>query len=369
MATEVKFRKGTTAQSNAFTGAFAEITVDTTKQTLRVHDAVTAGGSELVNLNAEQTLDNKTLNDLLLTGTLTANSSTGSSGQYLESTGTGVQWSNIDTSSISNGTSNITVSENANVTVTVGDSLSATFSSTGLVLAGNLTVNGTTTTINSTTLTVDDLNVVVASGAADGAAANGAGLTVDGANASLTYSNTGDKWTINKPLDAGTNSVALASITNNGTDGTGNIGSSANSFNTVFAKATSAEYADLAEMYAADADYKPGTVLSIGGTAEVTESTEYADSAIAGVVSTNPAFKMNKNLKATHPVTVALTGRVPCAVVGSIKKGDLLTSSDIAGAATRLHPEDFVLGAVLGKSLENYNSDTPGIIEVLVGRI
>lgn len=71
-----------------------------------------------------------------------------------------------------------------------------------LVIAGNLQVDGTTTTINSTTLTVDDLNVVVASGAIDASAANGAGLTVDGANASLTYGNTADDFTFNKALNS-----------------------------------------------------------------------------------------------------------------------------------------------------------------------
>lgn len=70
-----------------------------------------------------------------------------------------------------------------------------------LVVAGNLQVDGTTTTINSSTLTVDDLNITVADGAADAAAANGAGLTVDGANATLTYASTGDKFVFNKRLD------------------------------------------------------------------------------------------------------------------------------------------------------------------------
>jgi hypothetical protein len=66
---------------------------------------------------------------------------------------------------------------------------------------GNLTVNGTTTTINSTTMSVDDLNLTLASGAADGAAANGAGITVDGASATLVYATTGDKWQFNKPVE------------------------------------------------------------------------------------------------------------------------------------------------------------------------
>ena len=70
-----------------------------------------------------------------------------------------------------------------------------------VTIDGSLTVNGTQTTINSTTLDVDDLNITVAKGAADAAAADGAGLSVDGASATFNYANTGDKWTMNKPLD------------------------------------------------------------------------------------------------------------------------------------------------------------------------
>src|SRR6056300_97012 len=69
-----------------------------------------------------------------------------------------------------------------------------------LIIGGNLTVNGTTTTINSTTLTVDDKNITLASGAVNAAAADGAGLTVDGANAALTYNGTSDLWKFTKQL-------------------------------------------------------------------------------------------------------------------------------------------------------------------------
>ena len=73
---------------------------------------------------------------------------------------------------------------------------------TGTVeIKGSLQVNGTTTTVNSTTLDVADLNITVAKGAANAGAADGAGLTVDGASATLTYSSTGDKFVFNKPLD------------------------------------------------------------------------------------------------------------------------------------------------------------------------
>lgn len=73
----------------------------------------------------------------------------------------------------------------------------------GLVVSGNLTVSGTTTTVNSTTLDVADLNITIANGAADAAAADGAGLTVDGAAATILYQATGDKWAFNKPIALG----------------------------------------------------------------------------------------------------------------------------------------------------------------------
>ena len=83
----------------------------------------------------------------------------------------------------------------------LNQNFTGTTTADNLTVTGNLTVDGTTTTINSTTLNVDDINITVASGAADSAAANGAGLTVDGAGATFNYSHSGTKWTMNKPLD------------------------------------------------------------------------------------------------------------------------------------------------------------------------
>ena len=80
----------------------------------------------------------------------------------------------------------------------------ATISTSGdVTVGGNLTVNGTTTTINSTTLDIDDLNITLASGAANAAAADGAGITVDGASATLTYNSTPDAWSFNKSVGIG----------------------------------------------------------------------------------------------------------------------------------------------------------------------
>ena len=129
--------------------------------------------------------------------------------------------------------------------------------------------------------------------------------------------------------------------------------------------ASSARYADLAERYAADAIYEPGTVLIIGGEKEVTTTVIYADTRVAGIVSKNPAYMMNSEAGTdeTHPY-IALKGRVPCKVSGPIFKGDLLVTSSIPGYAqvwSSRAPE----GSVIAKALEN-NLEGLGVIEVLV---
>jgi hypothetical protein len=93
-----------------------------------------------------------------------------------------------------------------------------------LIVSGNLTVNGTTTTLNTATLTVEDLNIVLANGAADAAAANGSGITIDGADATLTYAATGDKFVMNKTLDTDLLGDVTGNLTGDVTgDVTGNL--------------------------------------------------------------------------------------------------------------------------------------------------
>jgi hypothetical protein len=154
-------------------------------------------------------------------------------------------------------------------------------------------------------------------------------------------------------------------IVSTGSNGVANIGSATTYFNTVHAKATSAQYADLAENYAADAEYAPGTVLSFGGNNEVTLSTTTGDRRIAGVVSTNPSYVMNAVLEAEHVATIALTGRVPTFVSGPIEKGDMMVSAGNGRAVACAAP---TIGTVIGKALENH-AGGDGVIEVVVGRL
>jgi hypothetical protein len=166
----------------------------------------------------------------------------------------------------------------------------------------------------------------------------------------------------------GTNGITTPALLNGGANGTGNIGSASTYFNTVFAKSTSAQYADLAENYSADAQYPPGTVVEFGGSAEVTITTSNHSSRVAGVVSTDPAYLMNAGQAGEYVVPVALTGRVPCQVVGNISKGDRVVCSDVPGVATTLNPEKFDAGCIIGKALEVYNSTEVGIITIVVGK-
>ena len=156
-----------------------------------------------------------------------------------------------------------------------------------------------------------------------------------------------------------------------------NLGSSTKRFDEVHANrmkadifdgvATSAQYADLAEKFQADHNYEPGTVLMFGGPKEVSISVGENNKAVAGVVSHSPAYLMNNALTTENSVEVAMMGRVPCRVVGKIRKGDMLVTSKENGVATA--SEDPKLGTVIGKALQNYDSDEIGEIEIVVGKL
>jgi hypothetical protein len=131
--------------------------------------------------------------------------------------------------------------------------------------------------------------------------------------------------------------------------------------------ATSAEYADLAERYAADQLYEPGTVVRLGGSHEITQTLQANDAEVFGVISTAPGFEMNSGAgtNTTHPF-VALAGRVPCKVVGKVAKGQRLVTSNTPGHAMAVEMTiDYRL--VIGRALENKTTEEAGIIEVVVG--
>jgi hypothetical protein len=227
--------------------------------------------------------------------------------------------------SISNSTGNAVVAVSpslAQVNVT-GD-----LSVSGTILGGN---------VNSTAITSGTSNVRVVS---------------SGGNVSVAVAGNGIV------------SFTSAGIINNMGNGVGNIGNATGYFNTVFAQSTSAQYADLAEKYTADADYEPGTVVMFGGSAEVTLCANDACSRVAGVISTNPSYRMNDGLISEHTAMVALTGRVPTQVTGTVRKGDLMVSAGNGVARAEANP---AIGTVIGKALADSEGDA--VIEVVVGRV
>lgn len=128
--------------------------------------------------------------------------------------------------------------------------------------------------------------------------------------------------------------------------------------------ATSAQYADLAEIYASDAELEPGTVVMIGGSAEVTACDTDACTEVFGVVSTDPAYLMNSKAEG---VPVALQGRVPVKIVGTCSKGDRLVSSGVAGCARAIGSTAYDPRMVIGRALANKTSDGEGTVETVIG--
>jgi hypothetical protein len=222
------------------------------------------------------------------------------------------------------GNANIALAPNGTGIVTVSTGLSAV----GNVSGGNLNVTG---------------NIVD----------TGALSIITGSNGNITLSPNGTGVII-----------ASKDILNGQANGTGNIGNATGYFNTIFAKATSAQYADLAEKYTADADYAPGTVVMFGGSAEVTLCVNDACARVAGVVSTNPSYRMNDGLQSAHTAMVALTGRVPTSVTGTVRKGDMMVSAGNGVARAEANP---AVGTVIGKALAD--SEGNAVIEVVVGRV
>ena len=163
-----------------------------------------------------------------------------------------------------------------------------------------------------------------------------------------------------------TNGLTTSAITKTGVDGVGNIGSTTNAFNVVHAKATSAQYADLAERFETDMAYPAGTVVELGGVAEITKAVTELTENVFGVISDRAAYLMNgaAGNDETHP-PVAMTGRVPVMVKGVVNKGDRLVSAGngFARAATSSEVTAF---NVIGRALESKTTTGEGTVEAIV---
>ena len=161
-------------------------------------------------------------------------------------------------------------------------------------------------------------------------------------------------------------SATVGSVEHSGSNGVGNIGSSSNYFNYVFATATTALYADVAERFAADEVLSAGTVVELGGVAEITKSRQDLSDKVFGVISTRAAYLMNggAGTDETHP-PVAMTGRVPVQVIGQVFKGDRLVSAG-DGIARSALPGEATAFNTIGRALANKTTNEIGLVEAIV---
>ena len=309
-------------------------------------------------------------------------------------TGNGSLLTGIDATAIKNGTANVRAFLNGNVTVSAAGTANVlVVTSTGANIAGTLNTGtgnanvgniGATavvaTNLTGTLQTAAQTNITsvgtlgslavtgnITSGNVSGTAGtftNVTGTLQTAAQTNITSVGTLTALTVSGAVTVNSGAAATA-IVNGATTGVGNIGSSTVGFNTIFAKATSAQYADLAEMYEADQIIEPGTVVCFGGSKEITVCSSNASSRVAGVISTNPSYIMNSGLQGEYVVPVTLQGRVPVRVTGIIAKGDMMVATADGRARAEKKPK---IGTVIGKALADFDG-TDGVIEVVVGRV
>ena len=260
--------------------------------------------------------------------------------------------SSVDVDDGAGGAGQVIINVDGNNELVVNDT-SATFSG-NVVVTGDLTVNGTTTTVATTNTTVTD-SLVEYSNGTTGAPANDAGIVIergDQNNAFIGYDESEDKFKM------GTGTFTGAS--------TGNLTITAGTLiANLEGTATAAQYSDVAERFASDSMYEPGTVVALGGAEEITAVNEEASDEVFGVVSSldQAAFKMNGGAGSdeTHPY-IAMTGRVNVKVIGTVNKGDRLISASVPGYARAATKAECTAFNVIGRALTNKDVAGPGSV-------
>lgn len=191
-----------------------------------------------------------------------------------------------------------------------------------------------------------------------------------GASVNFTFDKSTNILTVSNGNIVGGNLATAGTVTATGNITGGNIltAGAISATGNITGQNINSANADLAEMYVADSAYVPGTVVEFGGQYEITATIQSHSSRVAGVISTAPSYLMNTNQTGSHVLPVALTGRVPCQVIGPISKGDCLVASNIKGTAQVLNIDQYRPACIIGKALQDYPSDQTGVIEIAVGR-
>jgi hypothetical protein len=226
-------------------------------------------------------------------------------------------------------------------------------------------------TASSPALTLATKNYVDTQlGGGTGTSAFAANITPS-ANVTYTLGNTTNRWSNVFSQSALVGNVIVTNLSIGGNilpqaNVASNIGSPTNWFNTFYGVSVQAQYADLAERFAADQPYDAGTVVALGGAKEITAARDELSEDVFGVISTRAAYLMNgaAGSDATHP-PVAVNGRVPVRVIGRIRKGDRLVSAG-NGLARSGAKNELSAFNVIGRSLQDKTDDGEGTIEAIV---
>jgi hypothetical protein len=254
-----------------------------------------------------------------------------------------------------------------------------TSASAGTIHASNYTNTGDTTYTAGTNVTISGSNVISSTYTDTNTTYTaGTGLTLVGTEfrntaQDQTVSLTGTGATTvtgtypNFTIDSTNTTTSITGDIIPATDNTYDLGSSTKKYANIYGHVVEATYADIAERYATDVPYESGTVVVFGGEAEITVTSELKDVSVAGVISTNPALKLNADAgnSQTHPY-VALKGRVPCMLIGPVSKGDLIVTADNEPGYAQSIGKNDAGRSVFAKSIETDLTEGKRLIEVVI---
>lgn len=332
----------------------ANISTSITVQTLTVRNDATVQGALTVTGNITSTSGTMNTTDLVVTNSSILNGSTTINGQ-LTVNGVNTQSIGTDAERIEDAYFNNVFATTANVDT---------------INVANLNVSGTTTGLNVDGLSSSG-NIVLSGGATlevdttiEGTIANV--RTIDQSTSGGTKYVTFVASALNnteQPVQTDSGYTYVPNVSNLSVQGNVIAGRDMHADNFV-GVASSAKFADLAENYVADQEYVSGTVVMIGGTAEVTACGVDMCQDVFGVISTDPAYLMNSGIEG---VPVALQGRVPVQVQGRVAKGERLVASANSGVARGLGADPYDPRSIIGRSLEDKDSSDVGTVEAVIG--
>jgi len=276
---------------------------------------------------------------------------------------------------------NLTITSSGTLDITATNTTTVTnnFDVGGnMTISGNLTVNGTETIVDTQNLSIEDAIIGLNANVSDSAnMPRFSGMHLHrGTGSSATDLDLYMVWDEQTNATGSTTNLGgtftfMGSVHEDGSESpnSGSFVLADIKASTIEANltgtATAAEYSDVAERFASDTAYEPGTVVALGGAEEITQVNEEGSDEVFGVISSldQAAFKMNGGAgnDETHPY-IAMTGRVNVKVIGSVNKGDRLISASVPGYAKAATKAECTAFNVIGRALTSKSEAGQGSV-------